>query len=281
MSAAGGAERLVEDYEAIFEPLTACFCETLLAFAGGVDEGDRVIDVAAGTGALSLPIARAGAFLLACDVSHAAVRRLADKLGRFGPRARAVVLDGQALDIPDQSFDAAFSAFGVMLFPDFRAGLRELARVTRFGGRIGLAVWAQPEGSPAAGPFRAAFATAFPGRPLPPLVPGVATLSDPAMLRQELEAANCADVRIRLAEFPWAVPTSDWVGKNSERLFRDHPSWTGLSGTDRARLRDALLEEVSGLGPTPIRGRAWLAVARRQVHTPANSAGLACAAISR
>ena len=116
MGAAAGkrtsAERLVRDYEALFEPLTSGFCEALLDHAGGVGADDRVIDVAAGTGALSLPVARTGASLLACDISPAAVQRLSDKLQPHA-NAETRVLDGEALDVPDGSFDAAFSAFGI------------------------------------------------------------------------------------------------------------------------------------------------------------------------
>lgn len=258
------AERLVDDYEALFEPLTSRFCEALLGFAGGTGPADRVIDVAAGTGALSVPIARTGASLLACDIAPAAVGRLSDKLRSF-ERAEARILDGEALDLADASFDAAFSAFGVMLFPDYRAGLRELVRVTVPLGRIGVAVWAQREGSPAARPFRAAYAAAFPDRPLPPLTAGVAALSDPAVLRQELEAAGCSNVRMTHAEFPWDVPSSEWVACNAGRLFRDHPMWMALSDDDRERLVRALAEQVSAIArESDLTARAWLAVGRRK-----------------
>jgi SAM-dependent methyltransferase len=259
------AERLVHDYEALFEPLTARFCRALLDLAGGVCAADRVIDVAAGTGALSLPVARTGASLLACDISRAAVQRLSDRLRPYA-NAEARILDGEALDVPDESFDAAFSAFGVMLFPDFRAGLRELVRVTRPGGRVGIVVWARPEGGPAAGPFRAAYAAAFPDRPPPPFVPGTAALSDPAVLRQEVEAAGCTAVDLRAAEFAWTVPASEWVGENTERLFRDHPLWTALPNGDRERLRGALVDEATAASGRAKPARAYLAWGRKRLR---------------
>jgi SAM-dependent methyltransferase len=257
------AERLVDDYEELFEPLTSLFCDALLDFAGGTAATDRVIDVAAGTGALSVPIARTGASLLACDISPAAVHRLSEKLLTFD-RAETRILDGEALDLPSGTFDAAFSAFGVMLFPDFRAGLRELTRVTRSGGRVAIASWAQREGSPAARPFRAAYVRAFPERELPPILPGVAALSDSDILRRELQGAGCTEVRLRLAEFPWALPSREWVGENAGRLFRDHPMWTALSDGDRDRLSRALAEEAgSHRFAPPILARAWLAVGHK------------------
>ena len=56
-------------------------------------------------------------------------------------------MDGQALDLPDAAFDATVSVFGVMLFPDWRAGLREMARVTRPGGSAAIAVWKSADGA--------------------------------------------------------------------------------------------------------------------------------------
>ena len=54
---------------------------------------------------------------------------------------RTAVMDGQALDLADDSFGVAASNFGVIFFPDIAAGLRELARVTRAGGRLGITSW--------------------------------------------------------------------------------------------------------------------------------------------
>ena len=59
-------------------------------------------------------------------------------------------MDGEALTVADASFDAAFSIFGVMLFSDWRRGLREQARVVRPGGKACVATWAEPPGG---GPF--------------------------------------------------------------------------------------------------------------------------------
>ena len=58
---------------------------------------------------------------------------------RMAGRGVAQVEDGQALSFADRSFDAAISMFGVMLFPDHQAGLREMARVLRQAGAAEVA----------------------------------------------------------------------------------------------------------------------------------------------
>lgn len=103
---------------------------------------DRALDVAAGTGATSMPAVARGATVLATDFAPWMVRvaeqRLRDR-GFAGSSARQ--MDGQALDLADDSYDAGVSMFGLMFFPDPGAGVAELARLVRPGGRIGIATW--------------------------------------------------------------------------------------------------------------------------------------------
>lgn len=257
-----GAESAIRDYEALIEPLTSPFCEALLRFAGGSGPRERVIDVAAGTGALSLPIARTGASLLACDIAPAAVRRLTERLRPFA-RAEGRILDGERLDVPEAAFDAAFSAFGVVNFADFDAGLRELARVTRPGGRVAVAVWARRVGSPASAALRSVCSAQFPDRPLPAVAAGTAALSDPAVLWRRLEAAGCRRIDLRLAEWVWTLPDCEWLARQADRLFRDQPLWRGLGERDRTKVRRGLVEWGKRADVDAMIARAWLAMGRK------------------
>lgn len=91
------------DYERWAEPFTSQSARAALELAGGVADGERVLDVAAGTGALSTPAAAAGAHVLATDFSSGMVARLHDRLSPFdGSEARA--MDGQALALDDGAF---------------------------------------------------------------------------------------------------------------------------------------------------------------------------------
>jgi ubiquinone/menaquinone biosynthesis C-methylase UbiE len=106
---------------------------------------ERVLDVAAGNGNVTLAAARRGCQVTSTDY-------VASLLDRGAERARAErldvkfqVADVEALPFADASFDAVLSTFGVMFAPDHARSAAEMARVCRPGGRIGLANWT-PEG---------------------------------------------------------------------------------------------------------------------------------------
>jgi ubiquinone/menaquinone biosynthesis C-methylase UbiE len=106
---------------------------------------ERVLDVAAGNGNASLAAARRWCNVVASDY-------VPQLLERAGARAQAEGLalelreaDAEALPFPDASFDVTMSTFGVMFVADHQRAANEMARVTRPGGRIGMANWT-PEG---------------------------------------------------------------------------------------------------------------------------------------
>ncbi len=117
-------------YAKTAHPFTSLYAEAALSRVV-LTPDSRVLDVAAGTGALALAAARSGAHVLATDFSPGMVACIA---AAGLPNIDAQLMDGQALALPDASFDAVFSIFGVIMFPDWRKGLAEMARVTRFGG---------------------------------------------------------------------------------------------------------------------------------------------------
>jgi ubiquinone/menaquinone biosynthesis C-methylase UbiE len=172
----------------------------------GLEPGERFLDVAAGTGGLSLPAARLGADVLATDWSAAMIeqfdRRVRDE--RLA-NAEGRVMDCHALDLPDDSFDVTGSQFGVMLVPDQPRALNEMVRVTRVGGRVLVTAY----GPPAEIEFLQFFigaleavAPEFPGLPDDP-PPLEFQVSDPDVLRRRLTTAGLKDVRVeRTAERP-------------------------------------------------------------------------------
>jgi len=135
-----------------------------LVAAAGVGPGQRVLDVAAGSGATSIPAALAGADVVASDLTPELLAA-----GRADAEARGLALewveaDAEALPFPDASFDVVLSSFGAMFAPHHQVVADELLRVARPGGTIAMANWT-PEGW--VGQF---FLAMLPF--LPPLAPG-------------------------------------------------------------------------------------------------------------
>ncbi|MCK8671315.1 class I SAM-dependent methyltransferase [Rhodococcus sp. HM1] len=134
----------------------------ILVSACEVGAGDRVLDVAAGSGNAAIPAALTGATVVATDLTPELF-----ETGRRDAAAAGATLtwqeaDAEALPFDDASFDVVLSCVGVMFAPHHQAAADELVRVTRPGGRIGLLSWT-PEGF-----IGRMFATMKPYAPPPP-----------------------------------------------------------------------------------------------------------------
>lgn len=119
---------------------------TTVEAAGPID-GRVVVDACCGTGDLSAAFARQGAHVVGVDFTPEMLQRARPKLARSGESA--VFLHGDALALPVRSgiADVASVAFGVRNLADARAGLAELARVTRPGGRVLVLEFTTPRGA--------------------------------------------------------------------------------------------------------------------------------------
>jgi SAM-dependent methyltransferase len=116
-----------------------------LAEAVDVLAGERVLDVAAGNGNATLAAARRFADVTSTDYVPSLLDKGRERARAEGLAVRFQVADVEALPFPDESFDAVLSTFGAMFAPDHARTAAEMLRVTRDGGRIGLASWT-PEG---------------------------------------------------------------------------------------------------------------------------------------
>ncbi len=131
--ALGDYDRVARDVLAPFGPALVHACR--------VGPGVRVLDVAAGTGNVALAAARAGASVTGCDLTPALLEVARRNAAEEGLDVAWIEADAEALPFPDASFDVVTSAVGVMFAPDHTAAARELLRVCRPGGTIGLIAW--------------------------------------------------------------------------------------------------------------------------------------------
>jgi demethylmenaquinone methyltransferase/2-methoxy-6-polyprenyl-1,4-benzoquinol methylase len=178
------------------------------AVAEAVDarSGERVLDLAAGTGSSSLPFAAAGAQVVAADFSMGMLR--------VGKKARPglALLAGDALRLPfaDASFDAVTISFGLRNVSDVDAALAEMARVTKPGGRLVVCEFSHPTWPP----FRTVY-TEYLMRALPSVARRVS--SNP-------------DAYVYLAESIRAWPDQAGLGQRVASAGWTAVGWRNLSG---------------------------------------------------
>ena len=236
-------DAIAEGYDRYVAPQEVDLANEALRLVG-LEAGERFLDVAAGTGGLSLPAARLGAEVLATDWSPAMIERFEERVRDEGlSKAEGRVIDCHALDLPDDSFDVTGSQFGVMLVPDQPRALREMVRVTKPGGRVLVTAYGFPAELEFLGFFISALkavAPEFPGLPEDP-PPLEFQVSDPEVLRQRLTDAGLKNVRVeRTAERPVFASGQemwDWVLYGNPipgMLVAD------LSQEQQARLRQVL-----------------------------------------
>ena len=235
-----------------------------------VAPGAEVLDVAAGPGTLAVQAARTARHVVAVDFSP----RMLDELGR---RARELALsnieplhaDGQALPLAEARFDAAFSMFGLIFFPERARGFGELLRVLRPGGRAVVASWRPFSTVP---PIQAAFEFLLELMPELPFGKSKAPLGEPDEFRAELEQAGFRDIEIHVVSHAQTAPGPEALWASMTRstapfvLLRrriGEERWRSLS--DRIQTR---LTERFGTGPLTLAPEALLGTGTK----PGNSA---------
>nr|WP_255549422.1 demethylmenaquinone methyltransferase [Corynebacterium sp. TAE3-ERU12] len=119
--------------------------------------GERVLDLAAGTAISTIALADNGAWCVACDFSRGML-----KAGAHRPVPK-VCGDGMHLPFADESFDAVTITWGLRNINDPAAGLREMARVTKPGGRLTVAEFSTPAWAPLAAVYKNLVLAALPG----------------------------------------------------------------------------------------------------------------------
>jgi SAM-dependent methyltransferase len=227
-------------------------------------EGE-VLDVAAGPGSLTLLAARTARRVHAIDFAPAMIDALRTRAAAAGIRnVEALVADGQSLPFPDARFDAAYSMFGLIFFPDRARGLAELARVLRPGARAVVASWPPLERVPV---FAAVFGALGAELPGSGIGEGPTPLGTAAEITSEMRRAGFAAVEVHEHEVVvmTATPAELWRsfarGGAPAVLIRKKMGDEGFAELSRrvvARLQAAL-----GTGSREMRLTALLGVGTR------------------
>lgn len=248
-----------------FAPLMmGCYAEEIVERLD-VQANAKVLEVAAGTGALTEALARRAGSVLATDFAPAMIDVLEERMEAAGiTNVTYAVMDGQALQLEDGAFDRAACCFGMILFPDRVKGFSELRRVVRPGGRAAVTGWGGLERLEGHSIFLEGMRTAFPDLPPPAGPPALLSLADPEKFEAEMRAGGFEDVEVSLVERTLEVPDFDewWrmmtVGAPPVKVMFERIGEAG-----KGRLRDTLagiLEDRFGAGPIRLNNTATLGV---------------------
>ena len=208
-----------------------------LAEAADIRSGERVLDVAAGNGNATLAAARRFAAVTSTDYVPALLDKGRARAAAEGLQVDFRVADAEDLPFKDGSFDAVLSTFGAMFTPDHTRPAREMLRVVRSGGRIGLANWT-PDG--------------FIGqlfKVIGAYIPAPAGLKSPALWGTEphlveLFGAGAAKIQASRKNFNFRYRSAaHWI-----QIFRDFygPTHKAFAALDPAR-QDALAKDITTL----------------------------------
>lgn len=155
-----GIRSPAEIYDEFFVPALFHHWGSVVADAAGIGPGQRVLDVACGTGVLAFAAADrvgAGGTVVGLDPNPdmlAVARRKNSNVDWQNGRA-------ESLPFPDESFDAVVSQFGLMFFEDRLEAIREMMRVLKPGGRLAVAVWDTLDHSPGYGELASTLQSLF------------------------------------------------------------------------------------------------------------------------
>ena len=183
---------------ATIEKGAQCVSDRLVELAD-IQPGHKVLDVATGIGEPCVTAARrvgTTGSVIGTDLSPqmlAIGRERATALGLTNVEFRE--MDAEALDLPEESFDAVLCRWGLMFLPNLAGALSGIHRLVASGGRLAAAVWAEPQTVPMLslpmGVMRQMMDMPAP----PPGAPGPFSLADAGTLEEALKRAGFTDVR--------------------------------------------------------------------------------------
>ena len=222
----------------------------LMLDMAGVQDGSRVLDVAAGAGDQSLQAAaRVGAQgeVLATDISPRILEHAAAQARQAGfANVRTEVHDGEHLDVAEASFDAVISRLGLIYFPDQQQALRGMKRALKPGGRVAAIVYSTPDRN---GFFSVPVAIIRARAALPPPLPGQPgpfSLGAAGVLEAALTKAGFVDVTSRIVAAPVRLGSAaDCVRFEQESFGALHQMLSTLDAAGKAAAWQEIAERLA------------------------------------
>ena len=216
----------------------------------GIGAGQRVLDVAAGAGEQTLVVARRvgpSGSVLATDISSNILEFAAEAARAAGlANVETRVMDGENLELGDDSFDAVVSRVGLIYFPDQHKALTGMKRVLKPGGRVAAITYSTPENNKF---FSVPVGIIRRRANLPPPLPGQPgpfSLGGPGVLQAAYEKAGFRDVQVRRVPSPLRMPSAaECVRFERESFGALHQMLAGVPETERPSVWTEIEEELT------------------------------------
>jgi len=230
-----------EVYETFFVPALFQEWGSRVAEAAHIQPGQRVLDVACGTGVLARAVARRvgpEGEVVGLDINAGMLAVARQK----APQIEWWLGPAEALPFEDNRFDAVVSQFSLMFFEEKKKALQEMVRVLRPGGRLAVAVWDSLDNTPAYAAVTALLKRLF-GDEAANALRAPFSLGDPVLLQSLFTEANIPEAKIATIEGVARFPSiKAWV-------YTDIKGWTLADMIDDAQFEHLLTEAEKVLQP--------------------------------
>ena len=207
----GSAAKGWHDWQELIVSATAGVSRRLVEIAG-IQAGDRVLDVAAGSGEPALTAAQVvgpQGEIVATDISPEMLAYARERAAAAGiDNVEFIEADASSLDFPPESFDAALSRWGIIFEPEAEAAAGRIRRFLKPGGRMAISSWGPPERVPMLAVHMRTVMTRLNVSPPPPGTPGPLSRPTSEAIAGILEGGGFSDVEVEQLEleFEWDSP---------------------------------------------------------------------------
>lgn len=253
---------VADGYSEITMKLFQGYADAALELAG-INSRSNIVDIACGPGTLTLAAGKKVNSVKAVDFSASMLDILNNTLA-----SQAIVniethcCDAQQLPYDDESFDAAFSMFGLMFFPDRMKGYREIHRTLKPGGKTVISSWAPVAQSPSMQAVFGALRAMNPEIPEPQT--DIESLENPEFFKAELRNAGFRHVEIHPVTQSVAINSVqeywDDMVKGSAPLVMMKNSLSEKAWEEKNQIALDYLHDIIGTCPTSLSADAWLGV---------------------
>lgn len=231
-------DKIAEKFDCWLPQLAPVGEDLITALA--VQAGDRVLDVASGTGEPALTLARRhrDIFIEGVDAAAGMIRVAQNKAEREGlAHLRFDTMSAERLAFTDDSFDRVLCRFGVMLFEEPQRGLEEMRRVLKPGGHMALAVWSTAETMPTLFWSYEVFKSRIPEEAYPPLIK-VTSLGGLGVMDAMMDRAGFSEYAIEARSFDYRFDSFEayWDTMEASDILKQQ--YDALPVGQRAEVRD-------------------------------------------